>query len=88
MLIESNPASAVHFEEYGRFCKEIVEGKKVESNGVFIKAKTCEKSDMDVKSGLTKIRDEEVDGYMQKGRERIEAKFRKGQDPASERPML
>jgi hypothetical protein len=88
MLIESNPASAVHFEEYGGFCRDIVEGKKVQSNGVFIKAKTCERSDMDVTSGLTTITDEEVVGYMQKGKNRIETKFNKGQDPSSERPML
>lgn len=88
MLIESNPASAVHFEEYAGFCRDIVEGKKVQSNGVFIKAKTCERSDIDVTSGLTTITDEEVVGYMQKGKNRIETKFNKGQDPSSERPML
>jgi len=43
---------------------------------------------MDVKTGLTQIRFEEVEGYMQKGKERIERKFAKGLDPASERPML
>ncbi|KAG9192922.1 hypothetical protein G6011_11656 [Alternaria panax] len=88
MLVESNPASKVHFEEYGGFCRDVVDGKKVESNGVFIKAKTCERSDMDVKNGLTKITDEEVEAYMLKGKERIETKFRRGQDPSSERPML
>ncbi|CAG5150528.1 uncharacterized protein ALTATR162_LOCUS2690 [Alternaria atra] len=88
MLLESNPSSPVHFDEYGKFCKEVVEGKTLQSNGVFIKAKTLEKSEMDVKSGLTKIRDDEVEAYMQKGKERIEAKFRRGMDPASERPML
>ena len=43
---------------------------------------------MDIKTGLTKIQFEEVEGYMQKGKERIERKFARGQDPASERPML
>ncbi|KAL1799731.1 hypothetical protein ACET3X_000073 [Alternaria dauci] len=88
MLVESNPASAVHFEEYGGFCRDVVGGKEVESSGVYIKAKTCERSGMDVESGLTKITDEEVEAYMHKGKSRIEAKFRRGQDPASERPML
>jgi hypothetical protein len=38
---------------------------------------------------LTQIKDEEVEGYMLKGKERIEAKFNKGQDPETEtRPML
>ncbi|KAI4656123.1 hypothetical protein J4E93_000841 [Alternaria ventricosa] len=88
MLLESVPSSAVHFSEYAKFCKEVVEGKKMGSNGVFIKAKSVERSEMDVKTGLTQIRFEEVEGYMQKGKERIERKFAKGQDPASERPML
>jgi acetyl esterase/lipase len=90
MLLESNPSSAVHFSEYAQFCKEVVEGgsAKMESSAVAIKAKTCERSDMDVRSGLTQIRFEEVQGYMQKGKERIERKFARGQDPASERPML
>jgi acetyl esterase/lipase len=88
MLLESNPASKVHFDEYAAFCREVVEGAGVQSNALFVKAKSCEKSGMDVKSGLTKIGDDEVLGFMQKGKERIEAKFRRGQDPASERPML
>jgi acetyl esterase/lipase len=90
MLLESNPSSAVHFSEYAQFCKEVVEGgsAKMKSSAVAIKAKTCERSDMDVRSGLTQIRFEEVEGYMQKGKERIERKFARGQDPASERPML
>jgi acetyl esterase/lipase len=90
MLLESNPSSAVHFSEYAQFCKEVVErgSAKMESSAVAIKAKTCERSDMDVRSGLTQIRFEEVQGYMQKGKERIERKFARGQDPASERPML
>jgi hypothetical protein len=47
------------------------------------------RSDVDVAKGLTEIKDEEVEGYMRKGKERIEAKFRRGQDPETEtRPML
>ena len=59
------------------------------TNGEFIKAKTLERSEVDVRSGLTELTDSEVEGYMKKGQERIEAKFRRGQDPAAEaRPML
>jgi hypothetical protein len=60
----------------------------VQTNGVFIKAKTLERSEVDVKSGLTGLTDAQAEEYTRKGRERIEAKFRKGQDPAAERPML
>ena len=88
MLLESNNGAGVHHEEFAGFCKEVVEGKKVETNGVFIKAKTLERSEVDVKSGLTELTDAQAEEYMRKGRERIEAKFRKGQDPAAERPML
>jgi hypothetical protein len=55
---------------------------------VFIKAKTLERSEVDVKSGLTELTDAQAEEYMRKGMERIEAKFRRGQDPAAERPML
>jgi acetyl esterase/lipase len=89
MLLENNPGAPVHQKEIGTFCKEIVEGKKIETNGVFIEAKTLKRTDVDVRSGLTQIKDDEVEGYMRKGKERIEAKFRRGEDPETEtRPML
>ena len=55
---------------------------------MYIKAKTLERSDVDVRVGLTQIRDEEVEGYMLQGKKRIEGKFNKGLEPSSERPML
>ncbi|EDU51218.1 acetyl-hydrolase [Pyrenophora tritici-repentis] len=88
MLLDGLPGGDVHYEEYAKFCKDVVEGKGLVSNGVYIKAKTLERSDMDVKAGLTQIKDEEVDAYMKKGKERIETKFNKGLEPSSERPML
>jgi acetyl esterase/lipase len=89
MLLENCNGSPLHYQETGKFCREVVEGKRIETNGVFIKAKSLAREDVDVASGLTKIRDDEVQGYMQKGKERIENKFRRGGDPAEEaRPML
>jgi acetyl esterase/lipase len=89
MLLENNNGAPVHYAEFAKFCLDVVEGKKIETNGVFIKAKTLERSEMDVRSGLTELTDEQVEEYMKKGQERIEAKFRRGQDPSSEaRPML
>jgi len=63
-------------------------GESVETNGEFIKAKTLERSAVNVKSGLTELTDDEALQYMRRGQQRIEAKFRRGQDPAAERPML
>ena len=89
MLLENNNGAPVHYKEYAKFCREVVEGQGVRTNGEFIKAKTLERSEVDVRSGLTELTDSEVEGYMKKGQERIEAKFRRGQDPAAEaRPML
>jgi acetyl esterase/lipase len=91
MLLENCTSSPVHHAEIGKFCRQVVEGGAggVETNGVFIKAKSLERSDIDVASGLTDIRDEEVEGHMVKGKERIERKFRKGEDPGTDmRPML
>jgi acetyl esterase/lipase len=90
MLLEANPGAPVHQKEIGTFCRDIVEKPEgVTTNGVFISAKTLARKDVDVRSGLTQIKDEEVEGYMLKGKERIEAKFNKGQDPETEtRPML
>ena len=89
MLLEHNNGAPVHYSEYAKFCRDVVEGKEIETNGEFIKAKTLERSEVDVRSGLTELTDEQVEEYMKKGQERIEAKFRRGQDPSSEtRPML
>jgi acetyl esterase/lipase len=89
MLLESCNGSPMHYKESGAFCRDVVEGKVGASNGVFIVAKTLERREVDVKSGLTGITDEEVQEYMKKGKERIETKFARGADPAEEaRPML
>jgi acetyl esterase/lipase len=89
MLLENNNGSPLHYQETGRFCRDVVEDKTIQTNGVFIEAKSLNRKDMDVRSGLTQIKEEEVEGYMQKGKERIERKFRRGEDPGAEaRPML
>lgn len=88
MLLESNPGTPVHYAEFAGFCRQVVEGKAVVTNGEFIKAKSLERSRVDVRTGLTELTDGQAEEYMRKGRERIEAKFKRGQDPASERPML
>lgn len=88
MLLENSPGAPVHYAEIARFCREVVGGEKVETGGLFYKAKSLVSSEVDVGSGLTDLTDEQAEEYMRKGRERIEAKFRRGQDPASERPML
>jgi acetyl esterase/lipase len=88
MLLDKLPAGDVHYEEYGKFCREVVEGVRLESNGVWIKAKTLERSERDVARGLTEIKEEEVEGYMREGKSRIERKFKRGGDPSSEAGML
>jgi acetyl esterase/lipase len=89
MLLEANNGAPVHYAEYAKFCTEVVQGEKVETNGELIAAKTLVRSPMDVKTGLTELSDSEVEAYMKKGQERIEAKFNRGQDPSAEtRPML
>ncbi|KAH6616328.1 acetyl-hydrolase [Boeremia exigua] len=87
MLLEANPGTPVHFEEFAGFCRGVVGQEGVQTNGVFIEAKTLVRSEMDV-GRLTELTDEQVAEYMRKGRERIEAKFRRGMEPAAERPML
>jgi acetyl esterase/lipase len=89
MLLESCNGSPLHHQESGAFCRDVVEGKVGASNGVFIVAKTLERREVDVKSGLTEITESEVEGYMRKGQERIASKFARGADPAEEAgPML
>ncbi|USP73966.1 acetyl-hydrolase [Curvularia clavata] len=89
MLLETLPESDVHREEYAAFCRKVFEEPAdVRTGGVLIKAKSLERLELDVAKGLTEIKEEEVKEYMEKGKERIERKFRRGLDPASERPML
>lgn len=87
MLVPNNNGAAVHHAEMGRFCKEVVQGTEMQTHGEVIAAKSLDRSTVDVQRGLTELTDAQVEEYMRKGRERIEAKFRRGQDPAAERPM-
>jgi hypothetical protein len=89
MLLENVNGAAVHYDEYARFCRDVVEGRKIETNGEVVMAKTLRRKSVDVGSGLTDIREDEVLGYMRKGKERIEKKFKAGSDPSADaRPML
>jgi acetyl esterase/lipase len=89
MLLADLAASAVHYDEYSKFCCAVVEhADKVKSNGVLVQAKSLETRDLDVARGLTEIKDQDVEGYMRMGMERIENKFARGVDTSSERPML
>jgi acetyl esterase/lipase len=87
MLCEANNGAAVHQEEMGGFCRDVVEKKgEVKTSGTWIEAKTLRRRDVDVAKGLTEIKDKEVEGYMVKGRERIENKFARGKTET--KPML
>ncbi|KAF2633853.1 hypothetical protein BU25DRAFT_13972 [Macroventuria anomochaeta] len=90
MLLENNNGTPVHYAEYAKFCREVVERQhSIATNGEFIAAKSLARSGVDVERGLTDLTDGQVEEYMRKGKDRIEAKFRRGQDPAVEaRPML
>ncbi|KAF2133400.1 acetyl-hydrolase [Dothidotthia symphoricarpi CBS 119687] len=91
MMLEHLAGSAVHHEETGRFCRDVVAGGKgVQSSGEVIAAKTLERRSVDVGTGLTRIGDEEAAAFMQKGRERIEARMRRGEGSASAegRPLI
>ncbi|KAF2828500.1 hypothetical protein CC86DRAFT_193929 [Ophiobolus disseminans] len=89
MLLENVNATPLHYKEIGAFCRDVVEGKAMQNNGIRIAAKTLVRSDLDVRNGLTEIRDDEIEGYMNTGKERIEKKFKRGEDPGSEtKPML
>ncbi|CAO2647989.1 Nn.00g089110.m01.CDS01 [Neocucurbitaria sp. VM-36] len=90
MLLEGLKAGHVHYEEFGKFCREVVEGAKaMQTNGEFIVAKSLVRRDVDVKTGLTELTDEEVGAYMKKGQERVERKMKRGEDASLEaRPML
>ncbi|KAH7088388.1 acetyl-hydrolase [Paraphoma chrysanthemicola] len=88
MLLEYLEGARVHVDEFGAFCRQVVEGKAagVESNGVVIAAKSLKRKDVDVAKGLTSITEEEVKTYMQKGLERIRKKEARGEEEA--RAML
>ncbi|KAF2267949.1 acetyl-hydrolase [Lojkania enalia] len=86
MMLEYHPASHIHFEEYGTFCKDVVEGGGVETNGVMIKAKTLEREDVDVMK-LTDISDEMVDELMRIGKTKL-ARRVDGSGSVEVRPML
>ncbi len=89
MLLESCSSTPVHYAETARFCRDVVEGRGVETNGEFVVARTLERRVVDVRKDLTDLTDGMVEEYMRRGKDRIEAKFRRGEDASAEaRPML
>lgn len=89
MLLEGVKGGAVHYEEFGKFCRQVVEGQGEPTNGVFVEAKTLKRRDVDVRT-LTELSDGQVAEFMGKGKERIERKMKSGNGSASleARPML
>lgn len=86
MMLDGLAASRLHFDEYGAFCKAVVEkGGQVESSAEFILAKSLERKSVDVRK-LTNLSNEQVDQLMRDGKERLEKKVVAGSVEA--RPML
>jgi len=80
MLLPHCPGTPVHFDEYARFCSERVQGATMETEGLLVAARSLERRVVDVRAGLTGLRDEEVDALMDKGRKAIEARMRRGEE--------
>ncbi|KAF1978671.1 hypothetical protein BU23DRAFT_525525 [Bimuria novae-zelandiae CBS 107.79] len=74
MMIESLPSSAQYFDEFARFCVDVVEGKVTGSDGARMAAKTGVRGTVEVER-VTGYSDEEVEAFMREGRGRIERKF-------------
>jgi acetyl esterase/lipase len=53
-LLEPSPVAAMAFEGWSAFLKDVVAGKKVETNGTYVAVKTLERSEVEV----TKLADE------------------------------
>jgi acetyl esterase/lipase len=89
MLLEHVSGAPVHYTEFAAFCRDVVEGRPVETEGVLFVAKTMERRSVDVR-GVTGITEEEVRRYMQEAKGRIEEKMRRGMGSVSaeSRPML
>lgn len=84
MMLPQNPGTPVHFDEYACFCRERVQGTAMETEGLLVAAKSLERRGVDVRAGLTSLRDEEVEGLMEKARKGIEARMRKGEETSAE----
>lgn len=85
MMLDALKESRCHWEEIGKFCKELVEKNQVGGSAVFILAKTLEKKDVDVGT-LSELTDERVEALMSEGRIKLEENVDKGEPEP--RPML
>lgn len=87
MMLDSLPASSLHFKEVSEFCLKVVEGGSgaIESSGQTIMAKSLERQSVDL-GKLTELSDEQVDRLMREAKERLEKKVGGGTEAA--RPML
>jgi hypothetical protein len=85
MMLDSLPASTTFFEEYTKFCSEVVEGKVTSSDAEKLAAKTLKREKLQF-GDVTDITDEDVVKYMKEGQSRI---GKKGEAAATEaKPML
>ncbi|KAK3203392.1 hypothetical protein GRF29_112g1159194 [Pseudopithomyces chartarum] len=85
MMLDSLPASTTFFEEYTKFCSEVVEGKVTSSDAEKLAAKTLKRENLQFED-VTDITDEDVVKYMKEGQSRI---GKKGEAAATEaKPML
>ncbi|KAJ4350521.1 uncharacterized protein N0V89_009142 [Didymosphaeria variabile] len=84
MMLDALPASTTYFEEFAKFCSEVVEGK-VTSDGEKLLAKTLKREAVDLEK-VTELTDEEIARHMQEGKERIIKKH--GAAATEARPML
>lgn len=85
MMLDALPASTTFFEEYSKFCSEVVAGKVSSSNGEKLLAKTLKREPVDLDE-VTELSDEEVAKHMEEAKERILKKH--GAAATEARPML
>lgn len=85
MMLDALPASATFFDEYAKFCNEVVEGRITSSDGEALMAKTLKRETVDMVN-ITQLTDDDVAKYMQEGKARIMDKD--GAAATETRPML
>jgi acetyl esterase/lipase len=85
IMLDALPASTTFFDEYAKFCSEVVEAKVASSDGERLLAKTLKREAVDLDK-VTQLTDEEIARHMQEGKERILKKH--GAAATETRPML
>ena len=85
MMLDALPASTTFFEEFAKFCSDVVAGKVTSSDGEKLLAKTLKREPVELEK-VTELSDDEVAKHMQEGKERIQKKH--GAAATEARPML